>query len=172
MATKTIYHLNENCDIVKIEKRTTLLGVAVKRETTIYKEPLKIDNYCSQASAIMRSFSSLRNSPDCTNNWLISPQISSCVFECSHQNPLREAKNELAEQCPCIIPQGTPPAFSPKKKKQPSVPTKIQMREFHFYKEGKRYVCKEVAGLTIPSTRRGKPDLKQLAHEIASRKYV
>lgn len=32
MKTKTIYHTNENLDVVKIEKRTTLLGVVVKRK--------------------------------------------------------------------------------------------------------------------------------------------
>ncbi|WP_372472715.1 hypothetical protein AB4865_07790 [Capnocytophaga sp. ARDL2] len=70
MKTKTIYHLNENCDLVKIEKRTTLLGVAVKRETTIYKEHLKKDNHCSEASVIAQRFGSLRNSPDYINNWI------------------------------------------------------------------------------------------------------
>jgi len=32
MKTKTIYHTNEHLEVVKIEKRTTLLGVVVKRE--------------------------------------------------------------------------------------------------------------------------------------------
>lgn len=32
MTTKTIYHTNENLAVVKIEKRTTLLGVVVRRE--------------------------------------------------------------------------------------------------------------------------------------------
>lgn len=31
MKTKTIYHTNENLEVVKIEKRTTLCGVVVKR---------------------------------------------------------------------------------------------------------------------------------------------
>lgn len=31
MITKIIYHTNENFDVVKIEKRTTLFGVVIKR---------------------------------------------------------------------------------------------------------------------------------------------
>jgi len=31
MKTKTIYHTNENFEVVKIEKRTTLLGVVVRK---------------------------------------------------------------------------------------------------------------------------------------------
>lgn len=31
MKTTTIYHTNENLEVVKVEKRTTLLGVVVKK---------------------------------------------------------------------------------------------------------------------------------------------
>lgn len=31
MKTTTIYHTNENLEVVKIEKRTTLCGVVLKR---------------------------------------------------------------------------------------------------------------------------------------------
>ncbi|WP_157909126.1 hypothetical protein [Capnocytophaga sp. H2931] len=31
MKTKTIYHLDVDCNLVKVEKRTTLWGVVVKR---------------------------------------------------------------------------------------------------------------------------------------------
>lgn len=37
MKTKTIYHTNENLDVLKIEKRTTLFGITIIRSFTQIK---------------------------------------------------------------------------------------------------------------------------------------
>lgn len=100
-----------------------------------------------------------------------NPKTQKCALILLSQNPPQEAKNELDEQCRHKAQQGTLPVSSQEKKLRQTLPTRFPVFVYHFRKEGKKYVCKENAGLTLPLTHQGKPDLEQLAHEIVSRKF-
>ena len=103
-------------------------------------------------------------------NEKVNPQTSWCASVHPAQNSLLEGESELTEQCHRKAPQDTPHASFPEKKHRQNAPTKLLVSVYHFQKEGKKYVCKENAGLTLPLTRPGKPDLEQLPYEILFQK--
>ena len=103
-------------------------------------------------------------------NEKVNLQTSWCASVYPAQNSLLEEESELTEQFRHKAPQDTPHASFPEKKHRQNAPTKLLVSVYHFQKEGKKYVCKENAGLTLPLTRQGKPDLEQLPYEILFQK--